>query len=91
LKTTRRICTKFFFQGLGENICSLQPALKSNAPRLWADDMLGVLIGVSALQLEDLSSIPLLTHTKVSIYLYRYSHLPCLTFSIKGIHSFYKN
>jgi len=23
-----------FFQGLGENTCSLQPALKSNAPRL---------------------------------------------------------
>jgi len=32
-KTTRRICDKFF-QGLGENICSLQPALKSNAPGL---------------------------------------------------------
>jgi len=30
-KTTRRICTKFFFQGLRENTCSLQPALKSNA------------------------------------------------------------
>jgi len=29
-KTTRRICAKF----LGENTCSLQPALKSNAPDL---------------------------------------------------------
>jgi len=24
-----------FFQSLGENTCSLQPALKSNAPGLW--------------------------------------------------------
>jgi len=30
-KTTRQICAKIFFQGLGKNICSLQPALKSNA------------------------------------------------------------
>jgi len=29
---TKRICAKLFFQGLGENPCSLQPALKSNAP-----------------------------------------------------------
>jgi len=27
----QRICTKFFFQGLGENTCLLQPALKSSA------------------------------------------------------------
>jgi len=25
---------QFFFQGLGENACLLQPALKSNAPGL---------------------------------------------------------
>jgi len=31
LKTTRRICAKFFFRVLGENTCSLQPALKSSA------------------------------------------------------------
>jgi len=30
-KTTRWICAKFFFQGLGENSCLLQPAWKSNA------------------------------------------------------------
>jgi len=30
-KSTRRICAKIFFQGLGENTCSLQPALKCNA------------------------------------------------------------
>jgi len=33
-KTTRQIGAKFFFQGLGENTCSLQLALKSNAPGL---------------------------------------------------------
>jgi len=33
-KTTRWICAKFFFQGFGENTCSLQPALKSSAPGL---------------------------------------------------------
>jgi len=33
-KTTRQICAKLFFQGLGENICSLQPALKNTAPGL---------------------------------------------------------
>jgi len=32
-KTTRRICAKFF-QGLEENTCLLQSALKSNAPGL---------------------------------------------------------
>jgi len=32
-KTTRRI-RQNFFQGLVENTCSLQPALKSNAPGL---------------------------------------------------------
>jgi len=32
-KTTRRICANFF-QGLGVSTCSLQPALKSNAPGL---------------------------------------------------------
>jgi len=30
-KKTRRICANFFFQGRGENIRSLQSALKSNA------------------------------------------------------------
>jgi len=30
-KTARRIYTKLFFQGLGENTCSLQLALKNNA------------------------------------------------------------
>jgi len=33
LKTTRWICAKFF-QGLGENTCLLQPALKSTATSL---------------------------------------------------------
>jgi len=32
-KTTRRICAKVF-QGLGENTCSLQLALKNTAPGL---------------------------------------------------------
>jgi len=32
-KTERVICANFF-QGLGENTCSLQPALKINAPDL---------------------------------------------------------
>jgi len=35
--TTRRICVKFFLQGLVENICSLQPILKSNALGLYVD------------------------------------------------------
>jgi len=30
-KTAKRICAKFFYQGLRENTCSLQPALKSSA------------------------------------------------------------
>jgi len=32
-KTIRRICANFF-QGLEENTCSLEPALKSSAPGL---------------------------------------------------------
>jgi len=31
---TRQIYAKFFFQGLGENTCLLQPALKSSVPGL---------------------------------------------------------
>jgi len=35
LKTTKdRSAPKIFFQGLGENTCLLQPALKSNTPGL---------------------------------------------------------
>jgi len=33
-KTTRRISAKKIFSGFTRNTCSLQPALKSNAPGL---------------------------------------------------------
>jgi len=34
LKNNNTDLRRFFFQGLGENSCSLQPALKSNAIRI---------------------------------------------------------
>jgi len=34
LKTTRQICSKFFFRVLVEITCLVQPALKSNVPGL---------------------------------------------------------